>query len=243
MSDSTRGFLPFDADVKSGGAYRYTDGARLSARVANERYTRMILAATDFAGKTVADIGSGDGTYTAELARRSGASSVLGIEPSPNAAGRAAEAYRDLAPRLTFRCGDSSLLLEERRGFDIAVYRGVIHHVPDAEAEFRRAVRLARTLVVLEPNGLNLMMKLVERLSPYHRSHGERSYAPGTLSRWAGAAGGGTAGLRFFGLVPYFAPAIVARIGPWCEPAVEAIPVLRRFLCGQYLLVIERIPS
>ena len=228
---------PFDRDVREAGAYRYTDGTRFSARLANERYSELLLGAADFAGASVADIGAGDGTYTAELARRTGAASVLGVEPSPEAAARAAVRYAAEAPRLTFRNGVSADLLREGRHFDIAVYRGVIHHVPDPQAELRDAVRLADTILILEPNGLNLMMKSAERLSRYHREHGERSFNPFALARQVRAAGGGVAQLRVFGLVPYFCPDWVARMGRLFEPVVEALPLVRLALCGQYLLV------
>jgi len=234
---------PFDRDIRHGGAYRYTDGTRFSARIANERYSDMILSAADFTGKNVVDIGAGDGTYTAEIARRSSAATVLGIEPSPEAAARAGVRYAAEAPRLQFRHGISGDLLREVRRFDIAVYRGVIHHVPDARAELRSALRLASTVIILEPNGLNLLMKTVERLSRYHREHGERSYRPSTLARWVREAGGTDIRVRPFGLVPYFCPDWVARTGRLLEPLVEQIPLARLAACGQYLMVAQGRPA
>ena len=197
----------------------------------------MILSAVDFSGKTVVDVGSGDGTYTAEIAKRSAVKSVLGVEPAPKATQCAAETHSALRPRVTFECCDSEALLRRGQHFDIAVYRGVIHHVPDPKAEIERAVRLADTLIVLEPNGWNLMMKLVEKLSPYHREHGEQSYLPSTLAAWARQAGSARQHVRYFGLVPYFCPSLVAKFGHLLEPAVERVPLARRLVCGQYLMV------
>lgn len=232
---------PFDRDVEHGGAYQYTDGTRLSARIANERYTAMILSFADFNDARVVDVGSGDGAYTVELARHSGARSVLGIEPSEKAALRAAETYGDWAPRVAFRHASSADLLAEDLEFDIAVYRGVLHHVGDPREEIARAARLAPISIVLEPNGLNLLMKLVEKVSPYHREHGERSFTPRLMRRWFEQAGARLERFRFFGLVPYFCPDTVARLGKGLEPVVESVPGLRALACGQYVCAFARV--
>ncbi len=41
---------------------------------------------------------------------------------------------------------------------------------------------------------------------------------------------------RYFGLVPYFCPDLVARAGRLCEPVVEHLPLLRAAACGQYII-------
>jgi SAM-dependent methyltransferase len=232
-------YAPFDRDVQERGGYKYTDGARLSARIANERYTRLILDSTDFRGKSVLDVGSGDGTYTVELARLSGASLVVGIEPSSKAVERAAALCKDV-PNLRFLRGFSEMLLESGERFDIAVYRGVIHHVAHPERELRCALCLATTVIILEPNGLNPLMKLVERASSYHKEHNERSHSPRTVRKWIGDADGVVRSLRFFGLVPYFCPDLVATLGRALEPLIESLPLIRTVCCGQYLMVAER---
>ena len=239
MTDKQRdeSWAAFDQDVDAQGGYQYTDGSRLSARIANERYTELIVDSADFAGKRVVDVGSGDGTYTAALADHSDAAEIIGVEPSPKAVERAQSAYASYGARLQFECCSSRDLLEAGKHYDIAVYRGVIHHVPDPKEEIARAVALADRVVILEPNGVNLMMKLAERLSRYHREHHERSFVPRTLSSWVNAAGGKVERVRFFGLVPYFCPDAVARLGRMLEPIIEVIPLLRAGLCGQYVLV------
>jgi SAM-dependent methyltransferase len=237
VSEDREGYKPFDLDVQKRGAYRYTNGSKLGARIANERYTQMILSATDFRDKSVVDVGSGDGTYTTELAARCGARSILGIEPSPKASERASSLYDIFSPRLQFRCASSETLLSEEKKFDIAIYRGVIHHVTDPRGELQRASTLARTVIILEPNGLNPLMKLVEKSSSYHRQHRERSFAPKALIPWITERGGSVTKITFFGLVPYFCPDIVARAGHLIEPQIESIPWLRSLCCGQYLLV------
>ncbi len=232
------GHEPFDNDIEIGGAYRYTDGVRQSARIANERYTEVILAAADFKGKSIVDVGSGDGTYTAHLARHSEAASVLGVEPSQKAADCARATYGDEG--VDFVCGSSETLLAESRHFDVAVYRGVLHHVINEREELKRALTLANTVIFLEPNGCNPLMKLVEKVSPYHRQHRERSFTPSAVSRWIAEAGGRVERVRYFGLVPYFAPDVIGRIGQRLEPLIEWLPGIRAVCCGQYILVAQR---
>jgi len=237
MFEFNTGYLPFERDIEKIGAYQYTDGSRLSARVANARYTEMILSCADFKGKSVVDVGSGDGTYTAELARFSGAASILGVEPSLKASERARSTYHGSFSHLIFLCGNTETLLQRAERFDIAVYRGVVHHVIDPRMEIQRGIALARSLIILEPNGLNPFMKLAEKLSSYHRQHGERSFTPYTLSRWIREGDGKVEKIRFFGLVPYFCPDLIVRIGRRLEPLAESIPWIRALYSGQYIIV------
>ncbi|MEK6715211.1 MAG: class I SAM-dependent methyltransferase [Candidatus Omnitrophota bacterium] len=230
----------FDQDVERFGSYQYTKGTRYSTIIANERYTQMILSSVDFTGKSVVDIGSGDGTYTAHLAKRSNAASILGIEPAPKAVERARAVYGNIFSNLNFVCGYPDILIKQKKRFDIAVYRGVIHHMASPRDELSKAFLLADTLIVLEPNGLNPLMKIVEKLSSYHKQHQERSFLHYSISRWITEGGGVIKKICFFGMVPYFCPYIIAIAGKFIEPFVESLPVLRSICCGQYLVVATR---
>lgn len=239
-NDTPSGYAPFDEDVHKQDAYLYTQGNIYSAVIANERYTKMITSITDFTQKSVVDIGSGDGTYTVELLKSTNPKNVEGVEPSPKAAERAQKLYGSMSSRLSFSCGESKALVAKRARFDLAVYRGVIHHVEDPVGEIARALCIANTVIILEPNGWNPLMKVVEKTSAYHRQHGERSYTPSQLTHWVEKAGGRVTQLRFFGLVPYFSPKPIARIGRLLEPLVEQLPLVRSLLCGQYIMVAQR---
>jgi 2-polyprenyl-3-methyl-5-hydroxy-6-metoxy-1,4-benzoquinol methylase len=239
MPELEKGHLPFERDIEETGAYQYTDGSRFSAHIANGRFTEMILSCADFRGKTVVDVGSGDGTYTAEIAQRSEALSVLGIDPSPRAIERASFMFKSGFPRLQFKCGSSRMLLDEGHRFDIAVYRGVIHHVADPPEEIQRALSLTGKTIILEPNGLNLLVKLIEKLSKYHREHYERSFSPAKIGRWVREGGGEVKKSIFFGLVPHFCPDLIARVGRFLEPPVELMPGIRSLGCGQFLLLAQ----
>ncbi len=232
-------YIAFERDIEQHGAYQYTDGSKLSTRIANKRYSDLILDSANFLGKRVVDVGAGDGTYTAEIARRSGAAFVLGIEPSAQAVAYARKRFIKNHSNLDFIQGCSGDLLKKNNRFDIAIYRGVIHHVANAKEELENSVRIAETIIFLEPNGLNLMMKTVERISLYHRKHQEHSFNPWQIKHWIEQAGGKIGRIKFFGLVPYFCPDWVAKSGRLAEPMIELLPVARELLCGQYLLVVK----
>jgi ubiquinone/menaquinone biosynthesis C-methylase UbiE len=230
---------PFESDIDAFGRYQYTGSDRFSTVRANRRFSDMILSSTDMRGRRVVDVGCGDGTYTALLGQESGAASVLGIDPA-QAAVEVARA-RPAPATVNFRHGTAATLIAEGAVFDVAVYRGVIHHVADPAGEIAAALRLAPTVVFLEPNGMNPILKLLERFSSYHRDHDERSYIAATYRNWIERAGGRVRSTTYFGLVPHFSPEWLARTGAALEPVVERIPALRLITCGQLLVVADGI--
>src|SRR5260370_29080502 len=54
----------FDRDALAHGGYLYTNSDRLSCRLATQRSTDAILAADCFRGRSVIDLGCGDGFYS-----------------------------------------------------------------------------------------------------------------------------------------------------------------------------------
>ena len=228
---------PFESDIDAFGRYQYTGSDRISTVRANRRFSDMILSATDMRGRRVVDVGCGDGTYTALLGHESGAASVLGIDPAQAAVTVARS--RPAPATVSFRHGTAATLIAEGAVFDVAVYRGVIHHVADPAGEIQAALRLAPTVIFLEPNGMNPVLKLLERFSTYHREHDERSYVASTYRHWIESGGGRVRSSTYFGLVPHFSPQWLARTGAVLEPVIERIPGLRVVACGQLLVVAD----
>lgn len=193
----------FDRDVADRGGYQYSTNASLSSRIANERLTLATLSAIDFSGKSVIDVGCGDGTYTLEFIDRGGASHALGIDPAGQTIAIAQEKV-GMRP-IRFQVGDAYRLPAVDSEFDIAHLRGVLHHMERPEEAVREALRVARSVVILEPNGYSPVLKLLEQCSRWYREHEERSYRSRAIARWVRDAGGELVRTRFVGLVPFFA--------------------------------------
>lgn len=231
---------PFDADVAERSGYQYTTDARLSSHLANARISDAVLDTADFTSKGVIDIGCGDGTYTHEFVDRANAANVVGVDPSTEAI-EVAQAATD-SPRVSFASGSAHTLDWEGDSFDIAHLRGVLHHTDMPKEALAEALRVAPLVVVVEPNGYNPGVKLLERVSSYHREHGERSFAPRRLDRWIRDVGGEVTARKWIGQVPFFCPDRAARLAKRIEPVTEALPLVRAVMCAQYIFVAQRRP-
>jgi SAM-dependent methyltransferase len=229
----------FKADMADNQGYLYTTNAPLSSQLANRRCTDAVLAMADFRGKRVIDVGCGDGTYTIELLTLAQPASIHGIDVVEQAVMTAQGKLVD--PRLTFAVGSATDLPFPDDSFDVAVVRGVLHHMPNAPKALQEALRVAPRIVVLEPNGYNPGLKLFERFHPYHKAHGEMSYAPKKLDAWIGQAGGSVRRRTFAGLVPMFCPDRAAEALKRVEPAFEKVPGLRLVGCAVYVFAAARV--
>jgi SAM-dependent methyltransferase len=229
----------FSADAASGG-YVYTRRGRLSSELSNSSMGLAISGALPLAGKRVVDLGCGDGTYTLEFVQRDRAAYVLGVDPAAEAIAHAnSVAHASRVQDCEF--SQTSIHdLDMPDAFDVAVLRGVLHHIDNPAAAVEAALRIARRVIILEPNGLNPVLKVIEKTSSYHRAHGERSFLPSMIGSWVRAAGGKVMDRRFITLVPFFCPDGLARVLKRVEPFVEGAPFVRNFVCGQCLVVGER---
>lgn len=225
------------------GSYAYY-GNRLSSRLANARIDAeitTILTSFPITGKTVLDIGSGDGT-TAILLCELGAKRIVGIDPAENAVATATRRCEKLAAtrgKTVFYCDDINTLDCDER-FDLAVFSRVIHHLPDPGHALRQSARFAATVLIVEPNGWNPVLKLIEKMSPYHRGHDEKSYTSFTLKKWCKDAGYEIQKSSYVNLVPMFCPDWMAALCRTCEPFVERLPFVSALCCGQILLYATR---
>jgi len=232
----------FDDDVRKSGSYAYTT-RKLSAQLANARISESIARCYDFSGKRVLDLGCGDGVYTLEFPSH-GAVAVLGIDPAAVAVDAANRAARlaGLSGVVSFETGNIYDLTEQigARTFDCVVLRGVLHHLPDPEKAIASVSPLARTVIVLEPNGLNPIVKVIEIFSRYHIAHEERSFFPATIKRWCEAGGLTVQKVEIFNLVPFFCPDWLAKACRWADPIVGKIWILRAVARGQCLILATR---
>ena len=198
----------FNDDITTTGSYKYTAN-KLSSQIASSRISECIAACYDFSGKTILDIGCGDGAYTLEFPAL-GASAVLGVDPAEVAIQTATNNAKKngLDKIVCFEVGNIFDFKTQNpsRHFDCVVIRGVLHHLSDPQKAIESISTVADTIIILEPNGLNPVLKLIERLSSYHRLHEERSFFPSTIKRWCTSAGLNVTTSQQLNLVPFFCP-------------------------------------
>lgn len=228
----------FSHDARENSGYLYTTNAPLSARLANARITDVTLEVCNFAGKRILDLGCGDGTYSMELFERGKPTFLIGCDPADGAI--VAARQKVLGQPVTFDVSDAYRLPYSADNFDIAHLRGVLHHMERPFAALQEALRVAPQIIIIEPNGYNPVLKLIERFSAYHRAHEEKSYPAHKLDEWICRAGGEVIERRWVGLVPFFSPDWFARFLKVLEPVVERIPLLRAVACGVYVCVARR---
>lgn len=229
---------PFNRDAAVGAGYVYTSGARLSSRLATGRSKAIVLGTGAFRGRSVVDLGCGDGHYTTSFWDRGRPSEMVGIDAATSAVA-VASAGKGRRP-IEFLAGDVHRLPFRDDSFDVALVQSILHHDDNPLGMIREAFRLAPVIVIHEPNGNNPGLKLIERTSRYHIEHRERSYSSYRLRRWVGQAGGVVTYQRYAGLVPMFCPDGLARALKRIEPIVERLPVVNSIGCSVTVLVARR---
>ncbi|MGD0786208.1 MAG: class I SAM-dependent methyltransferase [Sedimentisphaerales bacterium] len=226
----------FNNDVIANGGYRYTTNASYSSVTANQRMTKATMARIPKGVRSLIDIGCGDGTYTAELARLLPDIEILGVDPAADAIARA----KRLAPSVVFTVAD---LLEPgtlpQRVFDVGIIRGVIHHLPNGPVGIRNAARICKMLIIIEPNGNNPIVKWLEKHSQYHIEHEEQSFTARELDTWCRSAGYGQIQIGYIGFVPMFFPTLLAKIIHFFEPLFECIYPIKKYLSAQIVLTCD----
>ena len=116
----------------------------------------------------------------------------------------------------------------------------MLHHLPDPARALAGLAAFKGTVVVLEPNGNNPVLKLLERFSCYHIDHEERSFRPALICSWITASGLSVQSCRVLNLVPFFCPDTIAKVLRAIEPLVERLPLLRDIACGQVIITAHR---
>lgn len=232
----------FDDDVRKTGSYAYT-AERLSARFANAAISVAIAQSYEWEGKTVLDLGCGDGTYSLEFPSL-GVKKVVGLDPASAAieAAKGKALKVGLDAKVTFEVGNiyalESCLAVHR--FDCIVLRGVLHHLPDPARAIAGLETFKGAIVVLEPNGNNPVLKLLEKFSRYHVEHEERSFSPALIRSWLISSGFRIVSSRVLNLVPMFCPGWMARMLRIIGLFVERVPLVKDVVCGQVVIVARK---
>lgn len=227
----------FNSDVTENSGYRYTTNAPYSSIVANERITRAVLASIPKSASKIVDVGCGDGSYSALIAAAFPKAAVVGFDP----AATAIEVAKAKHPAVDFNVGDIlNLSSFPNQFFEIAVVRGVIHHLPDPAGGIANAAKLGDRIIVVEPNGNNPILKYIEKHSQYHIDHEEQSFSSKQLVAWCNATGYQVTKLDYIGFVPYFFPTIPARVIHFFQPWLEKIGWLKKYFAAQIVITYQR---
>lgn len=237
----------FNSDVKKRGRYVYTDINIYSANIASLKQSEEIISLVKGAlGKkkdyTVLDVGSGDGTYTFELMQELKPKKIVGFDVAREGVSIANRKIKTSQKgKIKFiqaSIYDADKKIKQR--FDVAVVRGVLHHLYQPEKGVDAISKLSNRIVVVEPNGYNPFLKIIEKMSTYHKEHEEKSYWPPTLNKWFQKNGFKIKSQHYFGVVPFFSPKTIAKILKKTEPVMENLPYLNRIYCASNAIVYER---
>ena len=238
MSPPKTNVEPFEKDASARGGYVYTATERLSCRLATGRSLEVILEAGQLAGRSILDMGCGDGYYTIRYWDQGRPRALTGVDGA-TAAIRVASERKQQRP-IRFEVADVHALPFPNNSFDLALVQSILHHDDDPADIVREAFRVAPVILIHEPNGYNFGLKILEKTSRYHREHGEKSYTSRQLVRWVEQAGGEVQWRRYAGFVPMFCPDWLARAMKTVEPFLESVPGLRALGCAVFVLVARR---
>jgi SAM-dependent methyltransferase len=223
----------FNQDAVRHQGYLYSTNAPLSSQMANKRISDITLENVDLCDKTVLDIGCGDGVYTIELFDKIRVKRMLGVDYAAQAV-EIARAKSGVRP-IQYEVQSAYSLPYATKSFDVAILRGVLHHLDDPVPALKEALRVATLVWVIEPNGYNPGLKFLEKFSRYHIEHHEKSYAPVYLDREIKKLGGKVLQRKWAGFVPMFCPNWLAKLMKVIEPVVESVPVIKHLGCAVYV--------
>jgi len=225
----------FDQDVVANKGFVYTTNLRYSSIVSNKRISDEVSKNISQNTEIIFDAGCGDGTYTQEIKNNFPGSKIYAADPSSEGIKIAAARH----PGIDFFVMD----LEDEEAFkrfpaklDVTVVRGVLHHMSNPEKGIRNLSKITKKIIIVEPNGNNPLLKIIEKTSKYHIEHEEQSFSSATLKRWCTENGFTNIKIKYIGLVPFFFPTVLAKVIHFFQPLVEKIPLVNKYFCAQIVL-------
>jgi ubiquinone/menaquinone biosynthesis C-methylase UbiE len=228
----------YNQDIETAGRYLYTDKNNYSANLVWERQTSEIVDMIRNVSQkniSILDIGCGDATFVFDCFKILKPKMILGFD----LADRAIAAARKKIPlRLKNKIKFRTLNIYDmknvfkKRQFNLSMLRGVLHHLDNPEEAIKCTSGISDYMLVLEPNGYNLILKIIEKFSSYHVAHREKSYWPPSMEKWFKNAGYEIVSQRYIGIVPYFCNKYFAMLLKAVEPFFENIPYLNKLYCA-----------
>jgi SAM-dependent methyltransferase len=215
-----------DAYWDRAGAQGYAGAMYRSADVESHVRGRLWKVAIDIADELgvprdgqVIDVGCGDGAFANQVLAAH-YRTVDGIDKAERSIERAQAEAR---PNATYRAVDLvTFNYDSLPRYEAAFLLGILHHVKHATPAMVKALaRRTDKMIVLEPNGSNLLRKLLE-FTPHYREAGEDSFRSKELIGIFESAGWKTAIYRRLNLFPNFTPGFLYRWLGTVEPKIEA---------------------
>lgn len=230
----------FGHDIELYGAYKYSgESASFSSKVANKNISDNFKR--HLTGSTLLDIGCGDGEFTVaylELAFKK----IIGYDIESKSIESARQKFKHLK-NVDFTDNPLENFIENREVFECISIRGALHHMNDLEYGIKLATGLGNRIVIAEPNGLNPILKVIEKISKYHRQHGEKSFTTSNLTKEFAKFDFQRTYLGYCGVVPFFFPKYLSLVLLKIQPIVEKTKILRFLLCGTQILVFEKLEA
>jgi SAM-dependent methyltransferase len=228
----------FNDDVTRNGGYVYTTNARVSSVLSLKRSREAILSMIDSDVSTVIDIGTGDGAVIHAISQERPGLKITAVDPAAEAIKEAARKYPDIHFSVCDILNPASF--SSGANFDVGMFIGVLHHVSNPKQAIANATLLSNRLIILEPNGNNPILKIIEKWSPYHRMHEERSFRPSVLKAWCRESGYEVERAIYIGFVPILFPAFLARLIYFFQPFLEKIYPLKKYFGSQIVLLCRK---
>ncbi len=230
----------YNQDVATQGGYPYTVNPSFSSWASCKRSTDEALKkirSLNIPLKKIVDAGCGDGTFTEQLAQALPDIEFLGFDP----ASEAIAAAKARSVRAKFQVGN---LLEPSTlpsgTYDLVLLLGVLHHLTDQKQAVANALKISPRVLIIEPNGNNPILKVIEKTSKYHIEHEEQSFSSRFFFKMAHELKLKVLSSCFIGFVPIFFPTLPAKVIYFFQPFLEKIPFLARFLGAQIVLLLEK---
>jgi len=227
----------FNQDAETNEGFIYNTNSKFSSVVASKRITDAINGLITINIDSIIDLGCGDGIYTNEIKKQFPHVLITGIEPAANAIKIAQLKYNNIN-FVVSNVYDAEYLGDKH--YDLSIFRGVIHHTSDPELAIKNASLISDKMILLEPNGNNFILKLIEKHSKYHIEHEEQSFSTNQLVEWCDNSGWEVKSLTYIGFVPIFFPTILSKIIYFFQPMLEKIPILNKYLSGQVLILCDK---
>ena len=173
----------------------------------------------------VLDLGCGDGALANMLLAKH-YRAIDGFDLAAAAIKRA----QALAPHANMRfkaCDITKMDYSKLPQYDGAFLWGILHHVKSATPSILKGLRtVPKRIVILEPNGNNLIRKMLERTATY-KAAGEDSFKTDQMEQIFKDAGYRPLVWKRLNLFPNFTPTLLFKLLKPLEPIIENTPVLR----------------